>query len=227
VASGWARYSSQVATPKFPPPPRIAQKRSRSPSSLAVVTAPEARTTSAERRLSTAIPYLPISQPRPPPRVRPAIPVVETTPRRGEAEGRRRPVVLPPGDAALRPDASAGRIDVDALHQGEVEHQSTIGDRSAGDVVAATTDREFEPPFASEGDGVDDVSGVEAPGDDGGTLAHEAVVDASHLVVPGRFRGEDGPGESLSEFPERLNGDHGRHRGSLLGPTREVAPKVL
>ena len=53
-------------------------------------------TTSAEMRLSQARPYLPLSQPRPPPRVSPAIPVTETTPRWWPAQtpgsrGRNRP----------------------------------------------------------------------------------------------------------------------------------------
>ena len=80
VSSGCRSYSSDVATPKLPPPPRSAQRRSGSFSAFAVVTAPSAMTTSADRRLSTAMPYLPISHPRPPPSVSPAIPVVETTP---------------------------------------------------------------------------------------------------------------------------------------------------
>src|SRR5215204_6363950 len=70
-----------VTTPKVPLPPRIPQKRSSFSSALAVSNRPSAVTTSDEIRLSQARPYLPLSQPRPPPRVSPAIPVIETTPR--------------------------------------------------------------------------------------------------------------------------------------------------
>ena len=41
---------------------------------------PLARVTSADSRLSTVIPYLRVSQPKPPPSVRPAMPVVELMP---------------------------------------------------------------------------------------------------------------------------------------------------
>ena len=66
--------------PKLPPPPRIAQKRSGFSSSLAVTNSPSAVTTSAERRLSTVAPCFRISQPMPPPSVRPAMPVWVTIP---------------------------------------------------------------------------------------------------------------------------------------------------
>src|SRR6266545_4585062 len=78
--SGCKRYSKEAATPKLPPPPRSAQNRSALSSLLAVRILPSARTRSTERRLSRARACLPMSQPRPPPSVRPAMPVVETTP---------------------------------------------------------------------------------------------------------------------------------------------------
>ena len=47
------RNSSEVATPKFPPPPRIAQNRSSCSRALAVRNRPSAVTTSIERRVSS------------------------------------------------------------------------------------------------------------------------------------------------------------------------------
>ena len=58
MSTGCKRYSSDVTTPKFPPPPRSAQKRSSFSLSLAVTNFPSAVTTSAERRLSQLSPYL-------------------------------------------------------------------------------------------------------------------------------------------------------------------------
>ena len=75
-----SRYSNEVTTPKLPPPPRSAQKRSGCSSALAVTTSPSAVTTSNDRTLSQVSPYLRASQPTPPPKVSPAIPVLETTP---------------------------------------------------------------------------------------------------------------------------------------------------
>ena len=66
--------------PKLPPPPRSAQKRSGFSFALAFLNWPSAVTTSAESKLSTESPCLPISQPRPPPSVSPPIPVLETVP---------------------------------------------------------------------------------------------------------------------------------------------------
>ena len=50
--TGCSRNSNDVTTPKFPPPPRIAQKRSSFSPSLATWNLPSAVTTSAETRLS-------------------------------------------------------------------------------------------------------------------------------------------------------------------------------
>src|SRR5438128_2372544 len=54
----WRLYSSDAATPKLPPPPRMAQNRSGFSSALARVTLPSAITMSADRRLSSARPYV-------------------------------------------------------------------------------------------------------------------------------------------------------------------------
>src|SRR5207253_10103853 len=51
-SSDLSRYSNDVTTPKFPPPPRIPQKRSPFSFGLAVRNRPSAVTTSAESRLS-------------------------------------------------------------------------------------------------------------------------------------------------------------------------------
>jgi hypothetical protein len=55
-AIGWRRNSSAVTTPKLPPPPRSAQKRSGLRSALAVTVRPSAVTTSARTTLSAAKP---------------------------------------------------------------------------------------------------------------------------------------------------------------------------
>ena len=138
VSKEWVWNSSEAATPKLPPPPRSAQNRSGSCSPSTMRTAPSAVTSSTAVRLSIDMPYLPINQPNPPPRVRPA-----TARRRdhaaggGLAVGVGDPVVLVPRDAALCPRPPAARVHIDAAHQRQVDHQPTLGDGPAGHVVAS------------------------------------------------------------------------------------------
>ena len=71
ISSGCRRYVKVVATPKLPPPPRSAQKRSGSDASVTSSTSPSAVTSSTASRLSAARPCFAISQPSPPPSVQP------------------------------------------------------------------------------------------------------------------------------------------------------------
>jgi hypothetical protein len=72
--------SNEVTTPKLPPPPRSAQNSSGSSLAETRCSAPSAVTIVAPIRLSIVSPCLRVSQPKPPPRVRPATPVVELMP---------------------------------------------------------------------------------------------------------------------------------------------------
>ena len=109
--TGCRRYSKDVTTPKLPPPPRRAQKRSACSSAEARRSLPSAVTTSAARRLSAVRPCRRDSQPIPPPRVRPPIPVVLTKPP-GTARpcacvaASTSPQVAPPPHTAQRPAGS-------------------------------------------------------------------------------------------------------------------------
>ena len=78
--ASWSPNSNSVTTPKFPPPPRIAQNRSGFSDAEATRTSPSAVTTRAETRLSIVSPPMRDSQPIPPPRVSPPTPVCPTTP---------------------------------------------------------------------------------------------------------------------------------------------------
>ena len=69
------RYSNSVTTPKLPPPPRSAQNRSGCSVALARTQRPSASTTCADSRLSIVSPCTRVSQPQPPPSVRPPTPV--------------------------------------------------------------------------------------------------------------------------------------------------------
>lgn len=66
---GNSRISSSVTTPRFPPPPRSAQKRSGLWSALAWVISPSATTSTTSVRLLVAMPSSRANQPIPPPSV--------------------------------------------------------------------------------------------------------------------------------------------------------------
>ena len=124
---------------------------------LAVRALPSASTRSTESRLSSASACFPISQPSPPPSVRPPMPVVETTP----------PVVARPCSCVSRlnwphvePPCARRfglRIDVNAGHRRQVDHQAAVDRRAPRDVVTAAANRDFELLLARQLDRVDDV----------------------------------------------------------------------
>lgn len=78
--SGWRPNSKDVTAPRPRPPPRAAQNSSGSSSRLTVRTVPSAVTIPSERTLSQLRPNVRITKPKPPPSVRPAIPLAEISP---------------------------------------------------------------------------------------------------------------------------------------------------
>src|SRR5215469_9232623 len=80
VCTGWPSNKNDVTTPKFPPPPRIAQNKSGFSLALATTNLPSASTRSAASRLSMVRPYFRVRCPSPPPSVKPPTPVVEIIP---------------------------------------------------------------------------------------------------------------------------------------------------
>src|SRR5213594_917941 len=109
--TGCSRNWNDVATPKFPPPPRTPQNRSGFSCSLACATRPSAVTRSTPRRLSQARPCFRARKPDPPPRVSPATPVAGTTPPVVANPARcaaasNSPQVTPPPTTAVRRSSS-------------------------------------------------------------------------------------------------------------------------
>src|SRR4030067_239992 len=112
----WSRNSNDVTTPRLPPPPRTPQNRSGSFLALAVTSSPLAVTTSAESRLSMVRPRFRVSQPNPPPSVRPATPGGE---------------VMPRGAGVVVPAAPHG--DTQAMLGGEVDATDHVGGAGTAD----------------------------------------------------------------------------------------------
>jgi DNA-binding CsgD family transcriptional regulator len=113
--------------PKLPPPPRSAQNSSASPSALACTSPPSTVTIWAASRLSQAIPQGRARWPSPPPRVNPAMPVLEIRP----------PVVASP-NAWVSP-REAEVLDAVGAHlsNAQIAHQLSISVRTVESHVSA------------------------------------------------------------------------------------------
>ena len=85
--------------------------------------------------------------------------------------------------AGLRPREPGRRIHPDATHQRHVEHHRAVGDREAGDVVAASLDRERQPMLAHELHRGDDVSHAETADHQRGAAIDHGVPEAASVVV--------------------------------------------
>ena len=141
--TGWRWYSNAVAIPKLPPPPRTPQKRSGSVRSSTWMRSPSAVTRSTESRLSTVSPCLRIRWPRPPPSVRPAIPVwLIIPPVVARPTPALRDRVRPKGHPAGRSGDARLRVHTDGLHQRQVDHHPVLADSVAGHRMPATADRD-------------------------------------------------------------------------------------
>ena len=182
--TGCSAYSSDVTTPKLPPPPRSAQNRSLFSSALAWTRRPSAVTTSAPTRLSQVRPCLRSSQPMPPPRVKPPSPVVETRP----------PVTASPNawvswskSAQVAPPCATARrrlrVDRDGLHRREVEDDPAVAGGEPGDAVRAAAYRERQALAAGELHRLDHVGGAGAADDQRRMLVVRGVPDRTCLVV--------------------------------------------
>ena len=144
--TGCSRYSNDVTTPKLPPPPRSAQKRSGLSFALALRNSPSAVTTSAEIRLSTVEPVL-AHQPPEAAAQREAgdARVRDGAARRREAVRLGLVIELAPEHAALRDDRARVRIDADALHRRQIDHEAAVVRAVPGRAVAAAANGDEEP----------------------------------------------------------------------------------
>ena len=164
--TGCRAYSSEAAMPKLPPPPRIAQKRSGFSSCAGAQHAAVGHDHLGRAQVVEREAVL---------RHQPAEPAAER--QAGDAGLPTTPPVVarpcscvsrlnsfqstPPCARAVR----ARRIDVNALHRRQIDHQAAVDRRPAGDVVAAAAHRDLEAERARQLDGVDDVGDAAAAGD--------------------------------------------------------------
>ena len=141
---------------------------------------------------------------------------------RHEAERRREPVLLRRGvelaeqHAGLGPHGAVVGIDVDVLHQRQVDDDAAVAHREAGDAVAAGPHRHRAGRCPERAHRGDDVLGVAALGDEGrAPVVEHGVVDLAGLVVVGVARAKKRPVEvGRSSF------DRG-HGAMIREPTSE------
>ena len=181
----------RVAMPKFDSPPRIAQKRSGSESSLASTTWPSAVTTSAASRSSIVSPFLRTRKPIPPARVIPPIPTEPVSPKpvtrpRSAVAFVYWPAVAPVSTQALSPSG----VDLDRVHAGEVDDEAALAGPVSGAVVAAAPHGEVEPGLARRGDDPRDVRGARHPRDRQRPPVDSLEEDVARLVIGGIVRGD-------------------------------------
>ena len=132
----------------------------------------------------------------------------------GEAVCVRLAIELTPRHAALGAQRACLRVDVDPRHLRQVDHQSSVRHRSAGDVVAAAANGDPEAARPRERESIHDVRRPAAARDDGGPTVDQAVVDPPGVVVA-VVSGQSHPsGERRGERLEQLDVDgRGRHSG--------------
>ena len=197
--------------------------RSAFSSRLAVTTRPSASTSCAERRLSIARPYLPL-QP-----AEPAAKRQSADARRrddaagaGEAVDLRLAVVLTPRSAALRARRPRRRIDVDPLHQREIEQQSAVDRRASRDVVAAAAHRDLEAVLPSEPRRHRRRRRHCGSGRSERPLVDQAVVHQTRIFVSGVERLQQLTGKTRRQRVERVRNRSLGHMNLLNVGRREV-----
>jgi hypothetical protein len=83
----------------------------------------------------------------------------------------------------LGPRGTGVRIDVNAFHRRQVDHQPAVDGRTPRHIVAAATDRHLETQLSREVDGVDDVGDATASSNQYRAFVHQTVVDFPCLLV--------------------------------------------
>ena len=131
-------------------------------------------------------------------------------------------VELADRDAGLRPDRRPHRVDVGPLHEREIDHQATLGDRSAGDVVAAAAHRDLQGLAPAEVDRVHHIRRVHAACDHGRMPVDQPVVDAPDRVVTRVPPNKHRPRQRLVEQLDGTFNRHARHGTAPLAGDASV-----
>ena len=220
VETSCSRNWNRVATPKLPPPPRIAQNSSGwrlvvDVEQLAVGGHQLGGQQLVDRQavLSDQV----------------ADAAAEGEPadpdRAGVAEPGRQPVgaggggVLAGRQPRLGPGGALLGVDLQGVHVGQVEHDAAVGGAVPGQAVAAAANRQLQPGLACQRHHLGHVAGVGGPDDDRRPAVDAAVEHGPRLIVGGVAGGDDPTIDSGTKPPP--DRDHGgvggqQRHGQLL-----------
>lgn len=198
-----------VATPKLPPPPRIAQNRSRWCSASTWRISPAAVTTSAASRLSTVSPYRRERKPIPPPSVSPPIPTEAVSPN---------PVTNPCSATAAVYSPAVSPVCAQAVcpSTSTVSWRSRVRSSTIPPSVTLWPAPLCPPPRTASsrplsrvrGDHLSHLGRGRRLSDRGRVAVHRSVEDGTGPVVHGVLRGDDPAVEICLELRDRLCDTH-------------------
>ena len=155
--------------------------------------------------------------------------------RRRETMELRFTVELVPREAPLRAGGAGLRIDVNALHERQVDHQAAVDRRAPRDVVTASPDGDFELSIARHLHGIGDVGQTAAAGDERRPLVDETVMDLPGFVITCVARAKELSGERAGErghhttpFPgvRRCTSYHSKRPASVGGTCRQRSSSI-
>ena len=211
--TGWSLYSSEVAMPKFPPPPRRPQSRS---GLLVGARRHPLAVGGDDLRGEQVVARGPVLAGDP------AEPAAEgqaghagerdVAGWRGEAEGLRRAVDVAQQSAGAHACRPSDGVDLDRPLGREVDDHAGVAHRVAGDVVAPAPHGQRQPVLAREAHRRDDVVLVSAPGDERRPAIDHAVPDAPRGFVLPVAGTDQHPGEGAVQSPDRGLIEHGASR---------------
>ena len=105
---------------------------------------------------------------------------------------------------ALDPRRTPARVDENAPHPGQIDHDSVVAQRTPGDVVAAAPDGNQQVVRAREPDRMDDIGGSTAPDDHAWTLLDAGIPDPPRAIIVG-VRWQDHPAGDADAARELLD----------------------
>lgn len=127
-------------------------------------------------------------------------------PRCGQSDLARGAVDIRPGRPASDPRHPARGVHLDGAHGRQVDHQPTVVDGEAVDVVAAGPDRQRYVVRTGEQDSGADVVGISAADDRRRPPVDARIVHRAGLLVCGIVGTENGATDPLSELSEVCDG---------------------
>src|SRR4051794_35879698 len=202
---------NSVTMPTFPPPPRIAQKRSGCSSALAVRMSPAAVTTWAESRLSMARPYLRTMKPMPPPAHAHGMGIsggerqTVRVRRAGEVAG---------GGAWLNAGNSRLGVDADTCHFRKIDDESAVDHAEVREAMAAAAHCEGKCVVAGVVDRCSHIPRVCCAHDGPWAAVDRKIEHPARVVVLGITRSDEPTTQVGAELFHPIAGDgYGPCRG--------------